>query len=87
MMKVTSNPRRKNSRMSVVVSRKIHKSAVRRNRVRRRVYEILRRESEYFDGVHDIVVVVSSPELISSTHQELRKQITELVREAGLYQR
>ncbi len=36
------NPKRSEYRMAVVVSRKVNKSAVARNRIRRRLYEIVR---------------------------------------------
>ena len=43
-VKYVNNPHRKHSRFSVVVSKKVHKGAVGRNRIRRRVYEIIRQE-------------------------------------------
>ena len=36
------NSRRQHYRLAVVVSKKVHKSAVVRNRIRRRIYEIVR---------------------------------------------
>jgi ribonuclease P protein component len=38
-VKSLQNPRRKSYRLAVVVSRKVNKSAVARNRIRRRLYE------------------------------------------------
>ena len=43
-IKYVKNPYRNHSRFAVVVSKKVLKSAVRRNRIRRRVYEIIRLE-------------------------------------------
>jgi len=40
--------------LPVVVSKKVHKSAVGRNRIRRRVYEILRQHVPHFTGVYDV---------------------------------
>ena len=44
VVKFTRNPHRTDSRFAVVVSKKVLKSAVGRNRIRRRVYEIIRKE-------------------------------------------
>lgn len=41
-LRVLPNPRRRTYRAAVVVSKKVHKSAVVRNRIRRRVYEQVR---------------------------------------------
>ena len=43
-LKYIANPRRKTSRFTVVVGKKVIKSAVKRNRIRRRVYEVVRLE-------------------------------------------
>ena len=51
VVKFTRNPHRTDSRFAVVVSKKVLKSAVGRNRIRRRVYEIIRKEMPRFDGV------------------------------------
>ena len=45
-LKWTTNPRRKTPRVAVVVGKKIYKGAVGRNRIRRRVYEAMRRSSD-----------------------------------------
>jgi ribonuclease P protein component len=42
LLKFATNPRRKHYRAAVVVSTKISKSAVVRNRIRRRIYEEIR---------------------------------------------
>ena len=85
ILKFIENPRRKNSRFAVIVSKKIHKSAVKRNRIRRRIYEIIRQEIPQVDGVYDVAIVVSSPDLIATSHEELNQQIKSLFRRSGLY--
>jgi len=57
-VKFAQNPRRKDSRFAVVVSKKVLKSAVGRNRIRRRVYEIIRHELPKIDGTFDVVVMI-----------------------------
>jgi ribonuclease P protein component len=56
------NPRRKDYRLAVIVSRKVHKSAVQRNRVRRRIYEIVRTGHPISDP-YDIIITVFSDQL------------------------
>jgi ribonuclease P protein component len=83
-LKVVSNPHRKQSRMAVIVSKKIHKSAVGRNRMRRRVYEILRREHPKFFHVNDIAVIITSAEVITMPHDELTQMLVGLLSQAGV---
>ena len=58
-LKCVSNQRRRTSRMAVVVSKKVLKHAVDRNRTRRRIYEQLRLTR--FRRVVDLVVIVYQP--------------------------
>lgn len=84
-VKSIRNKRRRTSRFAVVISKKVHKSAVGRNRARRRVYEIIRHELPHISLSHDIAVIISSGEVISADHTELQKQLTQLFSQAGLY--
>ncbi len=74
-LKYSPNPRRKHSRISVVISKKVHKSAVGRNRARRRVYEIIRNELPGFSGTYDIAVIIISGELLAASHSDLSETI------------
>jgi ribonuclease P protein component len=58
MLRYMPNQRRKNFRVAVVVSKKVSKSAVARNRMRRRVFEIVRRRSDLIPGPYDLVFTV-----------------------------
>lgn len=84
-VKFSANPRRKHSRFAVVVSKKVHKSAVGRNRIRRRVYEIVRHELPHFKSPHDVAIMVFSSELISLPSDELRDTIKQLFKAGDLY--
>lgn len=84
-VKSTPNARRKESRFAVVISKKVHKSAVGRNRARRRIYEIIRHELPQLKGVYDVVIIISSGESIAASYEEIREQITQLFTQAGLY--
>ena len=84
-IKTTKNKRRSHSRFAVVISKKVHKSAVGRNRMRRRIYEIIRAELPKFDPAHDVAVMVFSSEVLFLESEELRKTITVLFSRADLY--
>ena len=84
-IKYVANPRREHSRFAVVVSKKVHKGAVGRNRIRRRVFEIIREELPYFKPAHDVAVMVFSSEVISLPHEELKEALRGLFAQAGLY--
>lgn len=85
VIKFTKNPHRKDSRFAVVVSKKVLKSAVGRNRIRRRVYEIIRHELPEIDGVFDVAVMIFHKSIKDVAHEELRESIREMFAEAGFY--
>jgi ribonuclease P protein component len=84
-VKYTRNKHRKHSRFAVVVSKKVHKSAVGRNRIRRRVYEVIRHEQQAISHSHDIVVIVTSSELLTLPAHELQQIIHQAFEQAQLY--
>lgn len=84
-LKFTSNPHRQHNRFAVVVSKKVVKSAVRRNRIRRRVYEIIRHELPHLKSSHDIVLIIVSAEVLSMPHSNLQATIKQLFSQAKLY--
>lgn len=84
-VKYIANPRRKHSRFAVVISKKVHKSAVGRNRMRRRVYEVIRLNVHRMARPSDVAVIVTSGEVLGMEAEVLRQQIEGQFREAGLY--
>ncbi len=84
-VKYVKNSRRKHSRFAVVVSKKVHKSAVGRNRIRRRLYEIVRQELPRITSPHDVVLLVFSSEVMTMPHDELVEAVQSLFGEARLY--
>ncbi|MDX2776398.1 ribonuclease P protein component [Streptomyces caniscabiei] len=84
-IKHVTNPHRKTSRFSVVVSKKVHKGAVGRNRIRRRIYELVRHEIPHMTGVHDVAIMVFSNEVMTMPHDELKQVLVQLFDQAGLY--
>ncbi|MDB5177163.1 MAG: putative Ribonuclease [Candidatus Saccharibacteria bacterium] len=84
-LKYSTHPKRKNPRVAVVISKKVLKSAVGRNRVRRRIYEIVRQELPKIHPDRDIVLIVFSSEVMSMPSAELVETIQQLFEPAGLY--
>jgi ribonuclease P protein component len=65
------NNRRTTYRLAVVVSRKVSKSAVVRNRIRRRMYEVVRQLDRDITLPFDLVINVYSTELAEMGHEGL----------------
>ena len=84
-IKWVKNVHRSKPRFSVVVSKKVIKSAIGRNRIRRRVYEHLRVHLGRLNDTYDIVIIVTSPELKDIPYSELAGQIDGLLTKAGVY--
>lgn len=78
--------RRSDYRLAVVVSRKVHKSAVKRNRIRRRLYEtvrVLRKESG-INWQNDIVITVFDESVADMPHGELQQNLVKLLQKSGV---
>lgn len=88
-IKYTANKQRRHSRFAVVVSKKVHKSAVGRNRIRRRLYEIVRSElPQLTDAMaHDVVLMVFSSEVLTLPYDELLALVRDLFTQADLYKK
>lgn len=84
-IKATLNSRRNTPRIAVVVSKKVLKSAVGRNRIRRRIYELFRGELPYLEPRCDIVCIITSAEVRSLESQVLKAELKGLLTDAKLY--
>lgn len=82
-VKSTVNARRDNYRVAVVVSRKVSKSAVVRNRIRRRLYEIVRELAPKLKDSPDIVITVFHDSVAEEDHGRLKNQLKKQLRELG----
>ena len=71
-----------NTKAAVVVSRKVDKSAVRRNRIRRRVYEYIRMQD--INPPAEIVVTIYQAEAAQLPAPELNNLLDELFKKAKL---
>jgi ribonuclease P protein component len=86
-LKFITNPHRKRSRVAVVISKKVLKSAVGRNRVRRRIYEIIRQKLPSINDPTDIVMLVFSSEVLSMPSEDLEALIDQLLTSIHAYKK
>ena len=70
------------TRFAVVVSKKVEKTAVGRNRIRRRIYEVLRRNLEMIPGKRDYIFIVFNKDVARLAYKDLEKIVGELVEES-----
>ena len=83
-LKYNINHRRKTYRLSIVVNKKVNKSAVVRNRIRRRVYEQYRLIEESINNPYDLVFTVFSDKINELTSDDLRKLVIAQLFQAGV---
>lgn len=76
------NDRQPSYRVAVVVSRKVSKSAVVRNRIRRRLYEIVRKNAAQIAGSYDIVLTVYGEDAAKLSHATLQRVVLDELRRA-----
>lgn len=79
-LKFVHNPRRSTLRVAVVVSRKVSKSAVVRNRIRRRVYEAFQKNADNIHGPYDLIFTVFSEQIAEVEFSQLEKQVIQLLK-------
>ena len=73
------------TRMAVVVSKKVARTAVERNRIRRRVYEALRENMEFIPEKRDYIFVVYNKGIGEMPRSSLVKLLGELVAESKVW--
>ena len=85
-LRYVQNNRRTTYRLAVVVSRKVSKSAVVRNRIRRRIYEVVRQIDRAITEPFDLVINVYSTELATMNHDALVALMNEQLEKAEVVQ-
>ena len=65
-------------RAAVVVSKKVHKSAVVRNRIRRRIFEQVRLQQDRLGSV-DIVITVFNEQVANVPASQLQEQVASIL--------
>ena len=83
-LRYVANSRRKTYRLAIVVSRKVSKSAVVRNRIRRRLYESVRILSTNFIAPYDLVLLVYDEKIATMPADQLRVDVEKLCQKAGV---
>ena len=83
-LRFMQNNRRQNYRVAVVVSRKVHKSAVIRNRIRRRIYEVIRAHSNEILQPYDLVFTVFSEQVVDLSPKQLEQLVYSQMKKAHI---
>lgn len=83
-IKFVINKQRKDCRIAVVIGKKVVKSSVKRNFARRRVYEYMRLNLPKFKNVYDVVIIISSGEIITMPYKDMSDQLDQLFSSANL---
>ncbi|HSW66030.1 MAG TPA: ribonuclease P protein component [Bacillota bacterium] len=86
-LKYALNTRQGGYRVAVVVSRKVSKSAVVRNRIRRRMYEIIRNRSKLITAPYDLVFTAYDESTATVSHQQLQQSVVGALTRAGVINR
>lgn len=84
-LRVAANSRRTNTRMAVVISKKVIKASPKRNRVRRRVYEVLRHHWAHVKGGHDVIITIYDPAVWDMPHDALQAEIIDALAKTRLW--
>jgi len=70
----------KSSRFRVIVSKKIHPKAVKRNYLRRQIYEAIRESSkEITDNKKLDIIFIPKKTILKNNYQEIKKDIKEIL--------
>ncbi|HSX36482.1 MAG TPA: ribonuclease P protein component [Patescibacteria group bacterium] len=86
-MRYAVNPRSQTWRVAVVVSRKVSKAAVVRNRIRRRIFEIVRKDASRLKPPIDIVFTAYDPAIAEMDHATLERAVLQQLERAGVLER
>lgn len=84
-VKYVDNKRRQDPRFAIVVSKKVHKSAVGRNRIRRRFYEAIRHQIPLIKPDKDVVLIIVSGEALGLSFLQTNQILHQLFTDANLY--
>ena len=83
-IKFVDNARRHYSRVAIIISKKVLKHAVDRNRARRRLYEIMRQRLSQFKRVVDVAVMIYQPRVLDMSYDELCLEVDKCLNKLGL---
>lgn len=86
-IKYIENNKRSTYRVAVVVSKKVSKSAVKRNRIRRRLYEQVRLNQPNITKPFDIVITVFHDQLAELPADEVARLVRAQLSQAGIIEK
>ncbi len=78
------NPTRVHSRYTVIIAKKVYKHAVKRNRIRRRVYEVIRTHQTNFRQPYDVALTIFDKQMLVMPQAELENIVLGTLRSAGI---
>jgi ribonuclease P protein component len=78
-LKYAKNKTGESYRVAVVVSKKVTKSAPKRNRIRRRIYEYIRTQATDTIKGNDIVLIIFSDKFATMPYDELAASVEDLL--------
>lgn len=83
-IKCALNQKRQQYRLAVVVSKKVSKLAVIRNKIRRRIFETVRLLEQDIEQPYDIVITVFNDSVATMPYKELEIALKKLLIEASI---
>ncbi len=85
LIRYIKNEKRPHGRIGVVVSKKVAKSAVVRNRIRRRIFEAVRLRQPYIKGAYDIAFITLNKDLATVKSSELTRDVEMVLKRAHIW--
>src|SRR6266550_1225843 len=85
-LRLVRNPQRVNGRLAVIVTKTVQKAAPRRNRIRRRVYEVIRTHWEHIAPSHDMIISVYDTQTDIMPPAELEALVVDALKQARVWQ-
>ena len=73
-----------NSRFGILVSAKVSKKAVERNKIKRQIREVIRLQLEQIKSGYD-VVIITLPVILGKDYQEIERSVNGCFRRLGVY--
>ena len=86
-LRYSNNQKTKQFKVAIVVSRKVSKSAVTRNLIRRRFYEVVGGVKEGIKNNTDLIFVVQNVDVVNLPFEELTQLINKSIVESGVLQK
>lgn len=83
-IKFVDNSRRRYPRVAIIVSKKVFKHAVDRNRVRRRIYEIIRLRLPQFQRTVDVAITVYRADARDMPFMDLAAEVDKCLVKLGV---